>query len=329
MQRMQLVASLSALMAPLILLLILLSGAASELIVVPVHPGDDVTLPCQAAGSSIRAVEWTRPDLEPYIVLLYRDGHLETDNQHPSFKDRVELVDRDLKDGDVSLTLKNVSRHDAGTYECRVKTDDSTLTKRDSNSEPIRIIHLQITEPADLPVVTVHPGDNVILPCWTADSLIRAAEWSRPDQEQEYVLFYRDGHLDPTYQHPSFKDRVELVDRDLKDGDVSLILKNVSSIDAGTYECRVEPAGSRRRKRAIIDSEPIRIFRLQVTEPGSDDRNLSPLGLYIGLAAGVLVLVAAAVGGVLMFKRCNNKRSGEPAADEGSGDLTTCKEYYI
>ncbi|KAF1381095.1 hypothetical protein PFLUV_G00170950 [Perca fluviatilis] len=179
----------------------------------------------------------------------------------------------------------------------------------------------------DLPVVTVHPGDNVILPCWAADSFIIAAEWSRPDLEQEYVLFYRDGHLDPTYQHPSFKDRVELVDRHLKDGDVSLILKNVSSIDTGTYECRVEPGGSRRRKRAIIDSEPIRIVRLQVTEPGSDDRNLSPLGLYNGLAAGVLVLVAAAVGGVLMFKRCK-KRPGEPAADEGSGDLTTHREFY-
>uniref|UniRef100_A0A8C9XV08 Ig-like domain-containing protein n=1 Tax=Sander lucioperca TaxID=283035 RepID=A0A8C9XV08_SANLU len=98
-------------------------------------PGDDVILPCQADGSSIRAVEWTRPDLEPEYVLLYRDGHLDPTNQHPSFKDRVELVDRDLKDGDVSLTLKNVSRHDAGTYECRVASagskqdeDCSTIT---------------------------------------------------------------------------------------------------------------------------------------------------------------------------------------------------------
>ncbi|XP_028419346.1 coxsackievirus and adenovirus receptor homolog isoform X2 [Perca flavescens] len=181
----------------------------------------------------------------------------------------------------------------------------------------------------DLMVVTVHPGDDVILPCQAADSSIIAAEWSRPDLEPEYVLFYRDGHLDPTHQHPSFKDRVDLVDRDLKDGDVSLILKNVDSIDNGTYECRVKPAGSRHRKRAIIDSEPIRIISLQVTDPGSDDRNSSPGGRDLGLAAGVLLLVAAAVVGVLMFKRCKDKRSGQPADDEASGDLTTHRALYI
>uniref|UniRef100_A0A8C9XUS1 Ig-like domain-containing protein n=1 Tax=Sander lucioperca TaxID=283035 RepID=A0A8C9XUS1_SANLU len=154
---------------------------------------------------------------------------------------------------------------------------------------------------SDLTVV-VQPGDDVILPCQAADSSIRAVKWTRPDLEPDTVLVYRDGHLDPTYQHPSFKDRVELVDRDLKDGNVSLILKNVSSIDNGTYECRVAPAGSKRRKRGIIDSEPIRTVRLQVTEP-----------------AAVLVLVAAAVFGVLMYKRRKNKRSGQPA-DEASAD---------
>ncbi|XP_078101347.1 myelin-oligodendrocyte glycoprotein-like [Sander vitreus] len=112
------------------LLLLLLSEAASDLQVVMVRPGDDVTLPCQAADSSIRAVEWTRPDLEPEYVLLYRDGHLDPTHQHPSFKDRVDLVDRDLKDGDVSLTLKNVSSIDNGTYECRVASDGSRRKKR-------------------------------------------------------------------------------------------------------------------------------------------------------------------------------------------------------
>uniref|UniRef100_A0A8C9XUC3 Ig-like domain-containing protein n=1 Tax=Sander lucioperca TaxID=283035 RepID=A0A8C9XUC3_SANLU len=121
-------------------------------------------------------------------------------------------------------------------------------------------------------VVTVEAGDDAILPFKTKSSI--TVEWSRPDLEPEYVLLTIDGHLDPTYQHPSFKDRVELVDRDLKDRDVSLTLKNVSSIDNGTYECRVKPDGSRRKKRANIDSEPIRTIRLQVTEDG----NSSPVG---------------------------------------------------
>ncbi|XP_028462170.1 coxsackievirus and adenovirus receptor homolog isoform X2 [Perca flavescens] len=219
-------------------------------------PGDDVILPCQAAGSSIRVLEWTRPDLEPDIVLLYRDGRLNTYDQHSSFKDRVELVDRDLKDGDVSLTLKNVSRHDAGTYECRVASGDT------DRIIPIGTIRLQVPDQIVVPV----PGQDVILPCHAANSNIRVVKWSRPDLKPDTVLLYSDGHLDPTHQHPSFKDRVELVDRDLKDGDVSLTLKNVRSIDTGTYECGVKTGNLTRTKRAI-DSDPIRtirIIRLQV-----------------------------------------------------------------
>ncbi|XP_039678323.1 protein turtle-like isoform X2 [Perca fluviatilis] len=191
---------------------------------------------------------------------------------------------------------------------------------------PLMLLVFLLSEAAsDLIEVTVHPGDDVILPCQAAHPSIRAAEWTRPDlEEPEYVLLYRDGHLDPTYQHPDFKDRVELVDRDVKDGDVSLNLKNVSSIDNGTYECRVAPAGSRRRKRAIIDSEPIRIIRLQVPEPaGSENRNSSTVGRYRGLAAGVAGVLLLVTVAVLKYKRHKNKTSGPPAADdddEASGD---------
>uniref|UniRef100_A0A8D0A3W9 Ig-like domain-containing protein n=1 Tax=Sander lucioperca TaxID=283035 RepID=A0A8D0A3W9_SANLU len=122
------------------LLLIVVFNCFSDVIVVTVHPGDNATLPCRAVDHSISVVEWIRPDLEPDIVLLYRDGHLDPSFQHPSFKGRVDLVDRHLKDRDVSLILKNVSRHDRGTYECLVITGDSRRTKRYTDSVPIRII---------------------------------------------------------------------------------------------------------------------------------------------------------------------------------------------
>ncbi|XP_039677870.1 polymeric immunoglobulin receptor-like, partial [Perca fluviatilis] len=297
----------------------------ADLIEVTVDPGDDVTLPCQAAGSSISVVEWTRPDLKPDIVLYYRGGRLTPDNQHPSFKDRVELVDRDLKDGDVSLTLKNVNRHDAGTYECRVKSGGTDQIRL------IRTIILQVPEPADL-VVPVPPGDDVILPFQADDPSISVVEWSRPDLEPDIVLLYRDGYLEPTYQHPSFKDRVELVYRDLKDGDVSLILKNVRRHDAGTYECGVKTDDTDQIRIIRI----IRTIRLQVTEPaGSNsghskdgqsmndvpgDGNSSPVGRNLGLAAGGLVLVA--VVGVLIYKRREDKRSGPPAHDDDGDEAS-------
>ncbi|KAF1381070.1 hypothetical protein PFLUV_G00170660 [Perca fluviatilis] len=54
-------------MAPFLLLLFLLSKAASDNTDVTVHPGDDVTLKCQAAGPSITVLKWIKPDLEPEL----------------------------------------------------------------------------------------------------------------------------------------------------------------------------------------------------------------------------------------------------------------------
>ncbi|XP_039678157.1 coxsackievirus and adenovirus receptor-like [Perca fluviatilis] len=295
----------------------------ADMTVIPV-PGENAILPCYADDISIRLVKWTRADLKPDTVLLYRDGDLNTDDQHPSFKNRVELRDRDMKDGDVSLTLKNVNIIDSGIYECGVKTGDSTRTKGDTDSDPIKTMRILLQVPdQDRIVVTVDPGQDAILPCQAADSSISIVEWTRPDLEPDIVFLYRYGYLDPDDQHPddqhpddqhpddqhpddqhpSFKDRVELVDRDLKDGDVSLILKNVSRNDRGTYKCLV----------ITVDSMQITIIDLQV--PG----NSSPVGRYVGLAAGGLLLVAAAVVGVLIYRRRENKRSGQPA-DEASAD---------
>ncbi|CAI5671529.1 unnamed protein product [Oreochromis niloticus] len=82
--------------------------------------GQDVTLTCRAPNNNIIVVQWSRAELGDKHVLVYRDGHFLTDEQHPSFKNRVDLQDRQMKDGDVSLILKDVTINDTGTYECRV-----------------------------------------------------------------------------------------------------------------------------------------------------------------------------------------------------------------
>ncbi|XP_059210439.1 uncharacterized protein LOC131989266 [Centropristis striata] len=146
--------------------------------------------------------------------------------------------------------------------------------------------------------ITVSPGDDVTLSCEAGSGFIRAVEWTRPDlEEEEYVLFYTDGHSDPKQQHESFRDRVQLVDRQLQDRDVSLILKNVTNNDAGTYECRVSLDASRRNKRAIIgDEEPISVIHLMVKDRDSSDEN--PEGG--NFSRGNLGLVLAVVGVVLV-----------------------------
>uniref|UniRef100_A0A3P9CEK9 Ig-like domain-containing protein n=1 Tax=Maylandia zebra TaxID=106582 RepID=A0A3P9CEK9_9CICH len=87
--------------------------------------------------------------------------------------------------------------------------------------------------------VPAESGNNVALTCRAPNNKFIVVNWSRADLGEEYVLLYRDEHFDTTKQHPSFNKRVALQDRHMKDGDVSLILENVTTADAGTYECRV------------------------------------------------------------------------------------------
>ncbi|CAI5660767.1 unnamed protein product [Oreochromis niloticus] len=95
--------------------------------------GKDVTLPCQAPHNNIIGVMWRKADLGEEYVYLNRRGHPQPQGQHPSFKNRVDLQDRHMKDGDVSLTLKNVTRNNTGTYECLVFEEETGSWKSLSN----------------------------------------------------------------------------------------------------------------------------------------------------------------------------------------------------
>ncbi|KAK2863452.1 hypothetical protein Q5P01_002985 [Channa striata] len=158
--------------------------------------------------------------------------------------------------------------------------------------------------------ITAHPGENITLPCQASISKpFIAVEWTRPDLTQ-YVFFFRGQHIVKNFQHPSFVDRVDLLDRQMKDGNLSLILRNVTSSDHGTYECRVKEKEDRDPSRGIIQSEPINVVRLTVTglDLTHDGINKDEGGFRGRLAAGltsavVLLLLLAVVGFVIYRKR--------------------------
>ncbi|XP_026019085.1 uncharacterized protein LOC113019544 [Astatotilapia calliptera] len=180
-------------------------------------------------------------------------------------------------------------------------------------------------------------GQNVTLPCRARDNNIPiiVVEWSRADLGKESVLMYRDKQLDPDHQHPSFKNRVDLQDRQMKDGDVSLILKNVTINDTGTYECRVIMKGANRRKRANLKTSPIRVIYLHVVVPpgqpggltedgGKEDggkeagkeagKEDGSFGLVIGLSVAAVVFSAAVVLFLIYrkHKQCNQDSHHPP-----------------
>ncbi|XP_076734695.1 butyrophilin-like protein 2 isoform X1 [Maylandia zebra] len=195
---------------------------------ITVESGQDVTLPCQITNR-ISAVLWSRAGLEPKNVFLYQDGRFVPNNQHPSYKNRVALRDRQMKGGDASLILKKVTTADSGTYKCLFEIAE---TRSWTN------ITITLSVPLEHKILPAESGQKVTLTC-RAPNNSKRVKWSRADLRDKYVLLYQDGHLNPDNQHPSFKSRLTLQDRQMKDGDVSLILKDANTADSGTHMCRV------------------------------------------------------------------------------------------
>uniref|UniRef100_A0A3B4HCL8 Ig-like domain-containing protein n=1 Tax=Pundamilia nyererei TaxID=303518 RepID=A0A3B4HCL8_9CICH len=116
---------------------------------ITIKSGQNITLPCRASNTSFIAVEWSRFDLKPEYVLLNRDGHFDPHSQHLSFMNRVDLQERKMKDGDVSLILKDMTTNDTGTYECRVFMEETHSWKS------ISIIYLRVVDPPVLCVILI------------------------------------------------------------------------------------------------------------------------------------------------------------------------------
>uniref|UniRef100_A0A3B5Q8V7 Ig-like domain-containing protein n=1 Tax=Xiphophorus maculatus TaxID=8083 RepID=A0A3B5Q8V7_XIPMA len=129
-------------------------GYQSGFVVCITEVGQETFLPCRSPDNKpVLVLEWRRSDLGSEYVLLYRNDQIDLENQHVMFKDRVDLQDRQMKDGNVSLVLKKVTTDDRGAYECQI-----IQTETNSRRKTIIIINLIVTSPGEL-----IPGENLFL----------------------------------------------------------------------------------------------------------------------------------------------------------------------
>ncbi|KAK1900324.1 V-set domain containing T-cell activation inhibitor 1 [Dissostichus eleginoides] len=212
---------------------------------VKAKPGEDVTLPCKSpTDAAITLVRWNRSDLEDY-VFFFRDNKLIRSFQNLSFHDRVELKDPEMTNSDSSVVLKNVSVIDTGTYTCWRNGKFVSSVHLSVSEECFRgwlnSQNVEKTEREKLAVTEVKakPGEDVTLHCnCPTDAAITLVQCKISGLEDN-VFYFRDNKLMESLENPQFHGRVELKDPEMKNGDCSVVLKNISVIDTGTYTCLV------------------------------------------------------------------------------------------
>ncbi|XP_042370384.1 coxsackievirus and adenovirus receptor homolog [Plectropomus leopardus] len=116
--------------------------------------------------------------------------------------------------------------------------------------------------------VAVKSGGDVTLPCMTQeDGDIMIIRWNIPEvNSDEFVFLYHSQTIQKLYMDSKYHNRVELKDPEMKNGDASIVLKNASVTDTGTYECQVSVnrIGRNRRNEPKLTG----IVKLQVTDSG-------------------------------------------------------------
>ncbi|KAM4565439.1 uncharacterized protein V3H82_014470 isoform 2-T2 [Fundulus diaphanus] len=263
--------------------------------IITAESGETVILPCRAPeNKTVTAAEWRTTDMDfrEYLI-LYQNKKVDREASCPSFKNRTDL--QDVENGDASLVLQKVTTADTGIYQCWIVQGRNDRRKRaDPEDDPTIIINLRVQP--DRRIIPATQGDTVILPCRAPENEPDGdLDWSRTDLESgQYVVMYRNGKFDQEVQSPSFRNRVDL--QDIKNGDVSLVLKKVMTDDTGTYECRVVQKGNSCRRTSSLNTEPLSIINLRV-EP-------APFPSWAKVLLVLLVLVLIVAGLLYHFRLC-------------------------
>ncbi|XP_056608288.1 uncharacterized protein LOC130425887 [Triplophysa dalaica] len=116
-------------------------------LVVPL--GGSVLLPCSVDSlSSLKdlEVEWKRSDSQT-LIHLYQDGDIKPEVQNEDYHDRAHFFTDDIKQGNFSLLLMNVTAEDEGQYTCTVHSgheSHETVIEVSLNNFGLSVLHIMV-----------------------------------------------------------------------------------------------------------------------------------------------------------------------------------------
>ncbi|KAF7709012.1 muscle M-line assembly protein unc-89-like isoform X2 [Silurus meridionalis] len=207
-------------------------------------PGDDATLPCHLSPKRSAVAMEIRWFKGADCICVYQNGQM---REGKDYEGRVSLFTHELKEGNLSLMLRNVQELDNGEYKCKV-THGKDKVKSDQNSlcvkelqltpEPYFYLIKSISEASVAQPVTVHAyaDDEVTLPCYLSPPISAVPMEIRWFKGTDCICVYQNGQVN---EGKGFQGKVCLFIHKLEEGNVSLMLRNVQESDDGEYKCEV------------------------------------------------------------------------------------------
>ncbi|XP_073712805.1 junctional adhesion molecule-like [Misgurnus anguillicaudatus] len=238
-----------------------LKGSSGPL-VVPL--GGSVVLPCSVDSLlplKDLEVEWRRSDSQT-LIHLYQDEDIRPEAQHQDYHDRAHFFTEDIKHGNFSLLLNNLTAEDEGQYTCKV------YSGQESGETVVEIKHVErLIVSGSSQSISASVGGDVTLSC-SVNSHIKPEEieevsWKKIDKDEEIpVLLYQYNETLSDASDERYRDRVEFFTDEIHRGNFSLRLKRVRTEDKGVYICQV--INGRLSANTIVKLERLGFSGLQI-----------------------------------------------------------------
>uniref|UniRef100_A0A669BA72 Immunoglobulin V-set domain-containing protein n=1 Tax=Oreochromis niloticus TaxID=8128 RepID=A0A669BA72_ORENI len=139
----------------------------------------------------------------------------------------------------------------------------------------------------------------------TTAGLITLAEWKKPTLSDYYLYFFRNQQSYDSYQGATFRGRVQLLNPSMRDGNFSVLLRNITVADTGLYTCRIL---SRRAENTTNDTISTDSFKLLVSlTVAPSSHSPQPRGRPGVIASLILLLTVIVVLCGIVWIRANQK----------------------